>query len=425
MAERIYIVNARRIPCCKTKGDKIPPEEGGDGFKKYPGKYESVGSVEMLAWVFEDLLKNTEIPKEEISDIVTGCALQDTDQGANVTRQVQLTIDLPQEIPAVTVNRLCGSSLTATMKAAEFLIAGNEYFKDEKPGVVLVGGVEHMGNHDMMVAFEPTKYFYDNYIAKKEGNIVGTNMGLTSEKLAKIHNISRKEQETFAYHSHRKAVEAVSEGKFKDEIIPVTLPTGEVLTNDVGPRAYESLEDALKQFSKLKPAFKNGGTVTAATSAPFTAGAAGLYVVTESYMKKKGLEPMAEIISWASVGVDPTVMGYGPVEATKKALKRADLGLNEIGLIELNEAFCAQALASIKGLCKHYNIDEEELKKVVNVNGGATALGHPLGGTGAKLLTTMVHEFKRRPDVQYGLVTMCIGMGQGDAMIIRNCNYKN
>lgn len=425
MAERIYIVNAKRIPCCKSKGDKIPPERGGDGFEKELGKYETVGSIEMLAWVFKDLLKTTEIPKEDISDIITGCALQDNDQGANVTRQVQLTLDMPYEIPAVTVNRLCGSSLTATMKAAEFLIAGNEKFKDEKPGVVLVGGIEHMGNHNMMTAFTSNKYFYEGYVLKKEGNIVGANMGLTSEKLAKIHDISRKEQETFAYHSHRKAVEAVSEGKFKDEIIQVTLPTGEVLTADVGPRAYKSLEDALKQFSKLKPAFKTGGTVTAATSAPFSDGAAGLYVVTESYMNKKGLKPMAEIISWASVGIDPTVMGYGPVVATKKALKRANMDLKGIGLIELNEAFCAQALASIKQLSKDYNIDEEEFKKVINVNGGATALGHPLGGTGAKLLTTMVHEFKRRPDVEYGLVTMCIGMGQGDAMIIRNCNYKD
>lgn len=424
MAERIYVVNARRIPCCKTKGDKIPPEEGGDGFKNYPGKYEAVGSVEMLSWVFEDLLKTTKIPKKDIADVVVGCALQDTDQGANVARQVQLTVDMPQEIPSVTVNRLCGSSLSATMKAAEFLIAGNEYFKTAKPGVVLVGGVEHMANHDMMTAFEPTKFFYDKYIMKKEGNIVGTNMGLTAEKLAEIEKISREEQEKFAYSSHRKAVEARAAKKFDGEIIPVTLPTGEVLAEDVAPRDYESLEDALKQFSKLKPAFKNGGTVTAATSAPFTAGAAGLFVVTESYMKKKKLKPLAELVSWASVGVDPTVMGYGPVVSTKKALKRAGLSLTDIGLIELNEAFCAQALACVKKLSKDYKLDEEEFKKIINVNGGATALGHPLGATGAKLLTTMVHELQRRPDVQYGLVTMCIGMGQGDALIVRNCNYK-
>jgi len=245
-------------------------------------------------------------------------------------------------------------------------------------------------------------------------------MGLTAERLAEMYQVSRKEQEIFAYQSHNKAVKAASEGKFRDEIIPVTLPDGEVLKQDVGPRSYASLDDALSQFSKLKPAFKNGGTVTAATSAPYSDGASGLFVVTESYMKQRKLKPMAEIIAWASVGVDPNIMGFGPVVSTKMALKRAGLDIKDISLIEMNEAFCAQSLACIKQLCKDFELDEEEFKKIINVNGGATALGHPLGATGAKLATTMVHELQRRLDVKYGLVTMCIGMGQGDAMIFRN-----
>lgn len=421
MKERTYIVNARRIPCCKSKGDKIPPEEGGDGKKSYPGNYESLGSVELLSYVIKDLLKTTPIPVMDIADALVGCALQDSDQGANVGRIAQLTAGMPYEIPSATINRLCGSSLTATMKAAEALVSGQQ-FKDEKPEAILVGGVEHMGRHNMIEAFAPSKYFYEEFA---KNNTVALSMGLTAERLAEIYKIPRKEQEIFAYYSHAKAVKATSQGKFDKEIIPVTLPGGEVLKKDVGPRAYNSLEEALETFDKLKPAFKNGGTVTAATSAPFTDGAAGLFLVTESYLKRRKIEPLAEIISWASVGVDPNIMGYGPVSATKKALKRADMSLKQIGLVELNEAFCAQALACIKQLSKDYRLDEEEFKSIINVNGGATALGHPLGATGAKILATIVHELQRRPDVEYGLVTMCIGMGQGDALIVRNCKYKN
>ncbi|MGA1868584.1 MAG: thiolase family protein [bacterium] len=416
MSEKVYIVNARRIPVCKSRGEKIPPEEGGNGIERYQGTYESMGSVELLSFVLKDLVKSTPIPKEDIADIITGCAMQDKDQGANVSRIAQLTLDLPWDIPAVTVDRLCGSSLTAAMKAAEFLIAGQK-FKDEKPGAVLVSGIEHMGHHDMSAAFRPSSYFYNEFA---KNNIDALSMGLTAEKLAEMYNISRKAQEIYAFGSHTKAVKATSEGKFDDEIIPVTLPDGTLLKKDIGPREYSSLEEALSLFSKLKPAFKNGGTVTAATSAPYSDGAAGLFLASEWYVKEKQLRPMAEIIAWGSVGVDPNIMGYGPVVATKMALKRAGIDLKDIGLIEMNEAFCAQTLACIQQLSKDFAIDEEEFKKIINVNGGATALGHPLGATGAKLLTTLVHELKKRPDIEYGLVTMCIGMGQGDAMIVRN-----
>jgi acetyl-CoA acyltransferase len=302
------------------------------------------------------------------------------------------------------------------MKGAEFLIAGDR-FKDAKPGAVLVGGIEHMGHHDMGTAFSPDKYFYDRFARE---NITALSMGLTAERLAEMYKISRREQEILAYESHTKAVKAASDGRFDEEIVPVTLPDGEVVKRDVGPREYGSLEDALAVFGKLKPSFKNGGTVTAATSAPFSDGAAGLFLVTESYMNQQRLRPMAEVIAWGSVGVDPNIMGFGPVVATRLALKRAGLHLKDMGLIEMNEAFCAQALACITQLCADFKLDEDGFKKILNVNGGATALGHPLGATGAKLLTTMVHELGRRPDVEYGLVTMCIGMGQGDAMILRS-----
>ena len=415
MREKIFIIDAARLPICKSGGDKIPPEEGGDGKKKYPGKYTAISSVELLSTVFKGLLKRTPVAKSDIADIITGCALQDGDQGINISRIAALTMGIPVEVPGASINRLCGSGLTAMMKAVEFLIAG-QFFNEDRPHLAMAGGIEHMGHHDMIKAFSPSKYFYDNFVTN---NVDALSMGLTAERLAELYKISRKEQEIFAFHSHRKAIKALEQGKFDEEIIPVTLPNGEVLKSDMGPRVYDSLEQAFKLFSKIKPTFKNGGTVTAATAAPYSDGASGALIATETYIKKKGLQPLAEVISWASAGVDPNIMGIGPVGATKKALKRAGLSFSQIGLVELNEAFCAQSLAVIKQMSKDFDINEEKLKDIINVNGGATALGHPLGATGTKLIATLIYEMKKRPSVEYGLVTMCIGMGQGDALIVR------
>ena len=187
MREKIFVIDAARIPVCKSSGDKIPPEEGGDGKKKYPGKYAAMSSVELLSTVFKGLLGRTPVPVTDIADIITGCAIQDSDQGINVSRIAALTAGIPIEIPAATVNRLCGSSLTAVMKAAEFLIAG-QFFKEEIPHLVMAGGIEHMGHHDMVEAFLPTKYFYDNFA---RDNIDALSMGLTAERLAEKYNISR------------------------------------------------------------------------------------------------------------------------------------------------------------------------------------------------------------------------------------------
>lgn len=421
--ERIYIVHAKRLPCCSSKGNKIPAEEGGDGIKKYDGKYACLSSYELLAKAFRGLADNNFIPTEDIDDIITGCAAQDNDQGGNISRNASLAADIPYEISAKSVNRLCGSSLSAAMDATQYLIAG-QGFDARKPRLVLVGGVEHMGNHNMDQIFFPANYLFEKFTMEEKGNEVAFNMGLTAENLGKIYGATREDQERFTYNSHRKAIEAMKAGKFNDEIIPITLPTGEIIKEDIGPREYTSLEEAVAQFSILKPAFHRKGTVHAATSAPYTDGAAALYIATESYVKSKGLTPLAEIVSWASAGVHPTKMGIGPVPATKKALERANLWMDDIGLIELNEAFAAQSLACIKQFAKDYGLSEEKLMDRINVNGGALALGHPLGATGAKLLTTLSHELKRRPDVKYGLVTMCIGMGQGDAMILKNPLYK-
>ena len=199
MRKKIYIINAKRLPACKSKGEKIPPEKGGDGIKKYPGKYAALDSVELLSVIFKNLLETTQIEKQDIADVLTGCAIQEAEQGANICRLVLLTLDIPQQIPGATINRLCGSSLSACMKGTEFLIAG-QFFENNKPELVMIGGIEHMGHHDMEELLQPTKFLYDKF---GKSNIKSFSMGLTAEQLATMYNISRKEQEIFAYKSQQ------------------------------------------------------------------------------------------------------------------------------------------------------------------------------------------------------------------------------
>jgi len=413
--QKIYLVAARRLPVCRSSGERLPPEEGGDGVRKRPGRYAGMGSVELLSLVFKDLLATKGVDGAALDDILVGTAIQEGDQGVNIARAAALCTEIPQSVPAATLNRLCGSSLSAAMKGAEFLLAGPRW-KDRRPGMVLIGGVEHMGHHDMAKIFEASAFFYEAF-AKR--NIASLSMGLTAEILAEREFIPREAQEAFAYESHRKAIEAQKAGRFKDELIPVALPDGGTLSLDDGPREYPSREEALKLFSKLKPAFKNGGTVTAATAAPYSDSASGVLLATARAVEERKLEPLAELVSWGSVGLDPNTMGLGPVVATDLVLARSGLRLDQIGLIELNEAFCSQALACIKRLAANHGIAEAELAARINVNGGATAIGHPLGASGAKLLATLAWQMRRTPSVEYGLVTLCIGMGQGDAMILR------
>ncbi len=341
---------------------------------------------------------------EMIEDVILGCAMPEAEQGMNVARQASWLAGVPKEAAAVTINRFCSSGLQAIAFAAERVMCG---WAD----CIIAGGTETMSMVPMggnKIVPNPTLVdtWPDYYL----------NMGLTAENLAAKYSISRREADEFSLRSHQKAVEAINAGKFKDEIVPLNVKTVEldakgkravkesVFDTDEGPRADTSI-DAL---GKLRPAFHARGTVTAGNSSQMSDGAAVSVVMSADRARELGLKPLARLIAYATAGVSPDYMGIGPVAAVPKALKIAGLNLDQIDLIELNEAFAAQALAVVKEL----GINQDKL----NVNGGAIALGHPLGCTGAKLTATILNEMRRR-SARYGMVTMCVGGGMGAAGI--------
>jgi len=339
-----------------------------------------------------------------VEDVILGCATPEAESGMNVARQAAWLAGIPKEASAVTINRFCSSGLQAIAFAAERIRCGWS-------NCIIAGGTETMsmipmGGHNIRPNPSLVENSPDFYL----------NMGLTAENLAEKYSISREEADEFSLASHKKAVAAIKEGRFSDEVVPLTVRTVEldekgkrrarefVFEVDEGPRADTSVE----ALAKLKPAFKARGTVTAGNSSQTSDGAAAALVMSDSRASELGLKPLARMIAYATAGVDPDYMGIGPVVAVPKALKIAGLTLDKIDLIELNEAFAAQALAVVKEL----GIDQTKL----NVNGGAVALGHPLGCTGAKLTATILHEMRRR-NARYGLVTMCVGGGMGAAGI--------
>jgi len=342
--------------------------------------------------------KVPQVDPKEIEDLIVGCAMPEGEQGMNVARNIGFLAGLPLSIAAATVNRFCSSSLVTIMNAAQGIMAncGDIY---------LSAGVESM-THVPMGGFNPSL----NPKLMKQGQPEAyISMGMTAENLAEKYKISRTEQDEFALKSHEKAIKAQRDGLFKDEIVPVTAYNreGKSTTVDVdqGPRADSNIE----KLASLKPVFKEGGSVTAGNSSPLTDGAAATLVMSADKAKELGIKPLARIVSMAVAGCDPAFMGLGPVPAVSKALQRADMKLDQIDIIELNEAFAAQSLAVIKEL----GIDQEKL----NPKGGAVALGHPLGCTGGRIMATLIQDL-RQLDKKYGLETMCVGGGQGAAMII-------
>ncbi len=347
--------------------------------------------------------KHPEIAKDDIEDIVLGCAMPEAESGNNMARCVALRAGLPDSVTGVTINRFCSSGLQAIAMAADRIRAGSAH-------IMIAGGAETMsmmprGGHKVA----PSPWFVDHRPA------IYMNMGLTAECVQQKYNVSREEADAFSYRSHQNALKAQAEGKFDEEIVPFEVQsviangkkpkvTKTVFSKDEGPRA-DTTPEAL---AKLKPVFHASGTVTAGNSSQTSDGAAAAIVMSGRRAKELGLKPMARFVSFAAGGVPPEIMGIGPVVAIPKALKLAGLKLEDIGLIELNEAFGVQALA----VMKEAGLDPDK----VNVNGGAIALGHPLGCTGAKLTATILREMKRRK-VRYGLVTMCVGGGQGAAGI--------
>jgi acetyl-CoA acyltransferase len=384
---------------------------------KHGGALASVRPDDLLAHVLSALMERSGVPKEEVEDVYAGCANQAGEDNRNVARMALLLAGFPVEVAGCTVNRLCGSGLEAVAQAARAIWAGE--------GQVYVGGgVESMSRAPYAVP-KPERGFptgnltmYDTTLGWRFVNprieaLYGTeSMGETAENLAEIYRIPREEQDRFALLSHKKAVRAWDEGRFLDEVVPVPVRRGKeeaLVSVDEGPRRDTSLE----KLAALRPVFREGGTVTAGNASPLNDGAAAVLLVSDAYAKAHGLRPLARIRAIAVAGVPPRIMGIGPVPATKKALERAGLSLKDLGLIELNEAFAAQSLAVLRewGL----SMEDERL----NPNGGAIALGHPLGASGARILTTLVHEMRRR-GVQWGLATMCIGVGQGIAVVVEN-----
>ena len=355
------------------------------------------------AAIAEALHRVRGLEAREVDDVVLGCALPEAEQGLNVARIAALRAGLPHSVPGQTVNRFCASGLQAIATAAEHIMAG---FAD----VIVAGGTESMSLMPGQTGhtFTPNPHLVEHWPA------VYTSMGLTAEHVARKYGIAREDQDAYAFRSHMRAADAIRGGKFVDEVVPVTVkrwesngegqPKSQVVTfqTDEGVRTDTS-PDAL---AKLRPVFAKDGTVTAGNSSQTSDGAAAAVVMSEEKAKALGLEPIGIFRAFAVAGVAPEIMGIGPVEAVPKALKLAGVRTSDIGLIELNEAFASQTLAVIREL----HLDET----TVNVNGGAIALRHPLGCTGAKLTATLLHEMARR-NVRYGIVTMCIGGGMGAA----------
>jgi acetyl-CoA acyltransferase len=360
------------------------------------GIFRDTRADDLSADLIRALLGRAGVPASEVEDIHWGCVKQEREQGYNIARMAALIAGLPVEVCGATVNRLCGSSLQALHQAAQSIAAGCE-------DVQIAGGVEHMQHIPMESGFDPSPHLFYRH------SPAVLHMALTAENLAMRYGIGRKEQDEFALRSHRLAAAATDSGAFAKEIVPTWGRDEEgrrkTITEDEGIRRDTSLE----ALSALRPAFApDGGTITAGNASQISVGAAALLVMSEQRAKELGLTPRARVRAMAVAGVDPSVMGIGPVPAVHKALERAGLALADIDLIEINEAFAAQTLAVMKLL----KADPEK----VNVRGGAIALGHPLGCSGARIATTLLHAMADRK-ARLGLATMCIGAGQGIATV--------
>ncbi len=368
------------------------------------------------ALVLKSLLKRTDIPAGEIEDVYMGCVNQSGEDSRNVARMCLLLAEIPDHVAGCTVNRLCASGLEAVAMAARaiqlgeahvYIGAGVESMSRAPWAIPKAEGAFPIGN---LTAFDTSLgWRFVNAKMKKMGYT--ESMGETAENLAELYKISRATQDQFALASHQKAVAAQEAGKFDDEIIAVETRNGAVQKDD-GPRADSSLE----KLGSLRPVFRRNGSVTAGNSSSLNDGAAALLLVSKEFALSNGLEPMGRIVTSAVAGVPPRIMGIGPVPAVKKVLQRTGLTLPDFDVIELNEAFSAQSLAVLSEL--KILADDTRL----NPNGGAIALGHPLGCTGARILTTLLYEMKRLPSARLGLVTLCIGVGQGMAMVVEKIN---
>src|SRR6185312_1061728 len=406
----------KNLPCTIIKKNLMETVYVVDAVRtaigRYGGALSTIRPDDLLADVIKALIKrNQKIDVSDIEDVIAGDANQAGEDNRNVARMAALIAGLPVSVAGNTVNRLCASGLQAIMDASRAIMVGDG-------NIFLAGGVESMTRAPFVMAkpdgaFSRKTEVYDSTIGWRFPNKKLTekyypfSMGETAENVAKQWNISREAQDQFAFESQRKYFEALAAGKWKDEIIPVEITPNKteklIFEVDEHPR-----KSSLEKLSQLKQAFVKDGSVTAGNSSGINDGAAMLMLANESAVKKYELKPIAKVVSMAIAGVDPAIMGIGPVAATQKALSRAALSVSDLDLIELNEAFASQSIACIQEL----GLDVEK----VNVNGGSIALGHPLGCSGARIATTLLHEMQKRA-VRFGLATMCVGVGQGAAMI--------
>jgi 3-oxoadipyl-CoA thiolase len=383
------------------------------------GTLASVRPDDMAALVIREIVQRNQLDPALVEEVFFGCANQAGEDNRNVARMAALLAGLPVEVAGVTVNRLCASGLNAINQAARAIKAG-------EGEIYIAGGVESMSRAPYSIPKAEAGFSFGNLTAwdtalgwrypnPKMKEMYGTDsMGETAENIAKERpHITREKQDAFSLRSHQRAIAAIDSGRFKQETLPISVPPAgkkaeaKIVDTDERPRRDTSMES----LARLKPSFaKEGGTVTAGNSSGLNDGAAAVLLMSEEKAKVLNLKPLARIVASAAAGVPPRVMGYGPVPATQKALQRAGLQMKDIELVELNEAFAVQSLAVIEEL----QVDPE----IVNVNGGAIALGHPLGCSGARLVTTLVHEMRIRGNVKYGLATLCVGVGQGEATII-------
>jgi len=385
------------------------------------GALAAIRADDLAAQVIKEILTRNKLDPALVEEVYLGCANQAGEDNRNVARMALLLAGLPVEVAGVTFNRLCASGLNAVNQAARAIRCG-------EGEVFIAGGVESMSRAPYSLPKAEQGYPWGNQTAwdtalgwrypnPKMKEMYGTEqMGETAENIASLRpEITRQMQDAFTLRSHLRAIAAIDSGKFAEEIVPVTIPQrkGEPKTVDTDERPRR--DTTMESLAKLRPAFREGGTVTAGNSSGLNDGAAALLLMSEQKADELGYKPMARILASAAAGVPPRIMGLGPISATRKALARAGLKLEDLGLVELNEAFAVQSLAVIQEL----GLDPE----IVNVNGGAVALGHPLGCSGARILTTLLHEMKRRAvdhkeAPYYGLATLCVGVGQGEATIV-------
>lgn len=384
---------------------------------KFQGGLSTIRPDDLLAENIKQIVELNSLDPSVFEDVYIGCANQAGEDNRNIARMSSVLAGLPYSVPGVTVNRLCASGLEAVCQAYRSVKCGDG-------DIFIAGGVESMSRAPYSMPRGPqlpkagNVTIYDTSLGWRYPNPKMRKifpleaMGSTAENIVVRMNITREDQDIFAYNSHQKALQAIANGFFDDEIMPITVLKGRkdtiTITQDEGPRKDTSLE----KLARLKPAFrKEGGTVTAGNSSTLNDGSAAMIISTKAKAKKLGLQPIAKIISCSSAGVDPEVMGLGPVPATKKALFRAGISISDVDLIELNEAFAAQSLGVIRKL----GLSEEK----VNIHGGAIALGHPLGCSGARILTTLLYALRRK-NSRYGLATLCVGVGQGVSMVVEN-----